>query len=392
MPSTITPNMSLTLPTVGQQLAPDWAENINNDLLLLDQHNHTPGSGVPITPSAISIDSDLSLQGFNLIGVRSVRMVPNGSPLAQPSDLSCVYVSGVDLYYNDSLGNQVRITQSGAVAGTPGSIANLVSPASATYVSFTPAFVFQSNTNTSANLDGGSLTIRQNIPAANGITISSPGALASNYALTLFNSLPVSNLAVLLNSSGNLTTGLLTGSQIASGITLAGDVTTGGSLTTTTTLKIGSVGPTITGATGTLDLGSTLLLFNTASNAAINPSGTATKLYIRKGGTANDRPIVVSADPTSAGLVIVRGIVNSAGTKIGGEGFTSSRTGAGLYTITFTAGTFSDTPSFSAIATTTGYSINLESDSTATVTLRTFVSASTLDSGFSFIAVGARSN
>ena len=95
MSTTLTPYMNLVVPGVGTEGGPEYAEQINADLGLLDQHSHLPGSGVPITAGAINIDGDVPINGFNLTAVRALRMDAQDSPLAEPLDLTCIYVSGV---------------------------------------------------------------------------------------------------------------------------------------------------------------------------------------------------------------------------------------------------------------------------------------------------------
>lgn len=197
-------NMNLPIPTVGQSPGPSYASDINAALTLVDSHNHSAGQGVQINPSGININSDLPFNGNNLITARSIRFSAQASPLSNASDLGCLYESGVDLYYNDGNGNQVRITQSGGVAGSPGSIANLTSPASATYVSANETFVWQSAASTPANLDAGSVIFRNVTANSNGITLSAPNSLASNYALILPAALPPAQQFVTLDNSGNI--------------------------------------------------------------------------------------------------------------------------------------------------------------------------------------------
>lgn len=193
--------MNMPIPAVGIDPGPDWATNLNNCLTIVDSHDHSTGSGVPITPSGMNISSDLTFGGNNAIGLRSVRLNIQGSPLAGAQDLNCLYDSGVDLYFNDGNGNQIRITQSGGVAGTPGSIANLVPPASASYVSANQTFVWQSDANTSANLDAGSVIFRNVTASSHGITMSAPIALGSDYTLTL-PALPSSQKIMTLDNAG----------------------------------------------------------------------------------------------------------------------------------------------------------------------------------------------
>jgi hypothetical protein len=204
MPNTLSPNMSLILPTIGQEPGPNWAQDLNNSLSLLDQHNHAPGSGIQITPAGLDINSDLTFNGNNAVNLKSTRFISQISPLASGSDIGCVYVSGADLYYNDTLGNQVRLTISGAVNGTPGSIGGLVAPATVTYVPANQAYVFQSNVNTSGSIDAGPITFRNNTSLSNGITLAPPSPLPGNYTITFPASTPASQKILTLDAAGNL--------------------------------------------------------------------------------------------------------------------------------------------------------------------------------------------
>jgi len=197
--------MGLPVPVPSQDPGPQYAEDLNSCLTLLDQHDHASGSGVQITPSGLNINADLDFVTNNAIGLLSSRYTAQNSPLAGASDLGCTYVSGADLYYNDTAGNQVRITASGSVAGTPGSIGSLVSPASVTWVVADDTYVFESDVNTAGNIDCGSVIIREVAASANGVTLSSPAALAANYTLTFPGALPGSGTKLAtIDNSGNV--------------------------------------------------------------------------------------------------------------------------------------------------------------------------------------------
>ncbi len=197
----ISPNMGLTIPGAGVTTGPLYASEVNTSLNVIDSHNHSNGSGVPITPSGISINADLPFGGNNATGLRSVRLNSQGSPISGASDVGCAYVSGVDLYYNDGSGTQIRITQSGGVAGAPGNISGLIAPASASYAANT--FVWQSAANTPANLDAASVVFRNNSVGANGVTVNPAAALPSNYNLYL-PTLPAQQNFMTLDSAGNI--------------------------------------------------------------------------------------------------------------------------------------------------------------------------------------------
>jgi hypothetical protein len=198
--TTPTPNMNLPEPVVSTTGGPDWATQLNNCLDIIDSHDHSSGYGVPVTPAGMNISTDLSMNINNLTLVRSVRFSPQVAPLGLVTDLGCLYESGVDLYYNDGSGNQVRITQSGGVAGSPGSIASLSSPASATYVSASAKFVWQSAANVAASLDARNLILRSSAASSFGLTLTPP-TIAADFTLTL-PTVPVGTRFMTLDNTG----------------------------------------------------------------------------------------------------------------------------------------------------------------------------------------------
>ncbi len=207
------PNMNLPVPVVGNEAGPQYAIDINACMAAIDSHDHTSGQGVQITPSAININADLSFNSMNAIGLRSARFVSQGSPINGTSDLNCISVSGVDLYYRDGNGNIVRITQSGGVAGSPGSIANLVSPASASYVAINETFVWQSDANVAANMDFRSAILRNAGAGSFGLTLQAP-TLAGDVTQTL-PQVPAATNFMTMASTGVMGTTI----PIAQGIT-----------------------------------------------------------------------------------------------------------------------------------------------------------------------------
>lgn len=201
---TLSPNMSLPVPGVGQTDGPQYATDVNSSLNIIDAHDHSAGQGVPVTPSGLDINTDLSIGGNNLTLARSLRFSEQSAPLAGATDLACIYAAGVDLYYNDGNGNQIRITQSGGIVGTPGSISGLVSPATATYVPSSSTFVWESNAATAANMDFASAILRNSTASSFGLTLTPP-TLSSNYTITL-PTIPVSQKIMSMDSSGHMLT------------------------------------------------------------------------------------------------------------------------------------------------------------------------------------------
>jgi hypothetical protein len=192
------PNMSMPVPVVGVDPGPQWATDLNSCLGILDQHDHSPGLGVQITPNGLNINAALTMGGNFLTEVAGVTLSAQLSPPANGT----VYLSGSDLYYVDGVGNNIRMTQSGSVAGSAGTITGLPSgTASASYSAGT--FVFQASTNTGAVIDGGSFILRNNAALSKGLTLSPPNAMGADYSLVL-PALPVSTKFLSLDSSGNI--------------------------------------------------------------------------------------------------------------------------------------------------------------------------------------------
>lgn len=192
------PNMGLPIPIPGTTPGPAWANDVSACLLVLDSHDHTTGSGVPITPSAININADLDFKGFNATNINGVVFK---SLASSPGSAGTICEVGVDLYYVDGNGNPIRITQDGSVSGSSGTITGLPSgTASASYSSSSQTFIFQSATNVAANLDVRSIILRNSSANSKGLTLSPP-ALAADYTITL-PTLPASQSIVTIDQTG----------------------------------------------------------------------------------------------------------------------------------------------------------------------------------------------
>lgn len=240
--TTPSPNMSMPVPTVSTDPGPDWATNINSCLSVIDSHTHTSGQGVQITSDAINVNADLPMSNNNLTTAKSVRFTSQSAALAGASDIGCLYESGVDLYYNDGNGNQIRVTQSGSVAGSSGTITGLPSgTASAAYSGGT--FSFLQATSTPASLSNGSVKIGREDTSGFGVTIGASGSQAADYSLTLPVALPAATYPVTMTSAGQL--------AASSSLTIPTMTVTTANVTTTNTdslyvatgSRLGSSGP-----------------------------------------------------------------------------------------------------------------------------------------------------
>lgn len=110
-------NIPIASPAANADPGPDYANNINANLFIADAHDHTTGKGLPITPAAIDINSDLLFGGFNAIGLRSTRFNPQGTPLSGVSDIGLLSNINGDAYWNNGAGVPIRLTQNGQIVG-----------------------------------------------------------------------------------------------------------------------------------------------------------------------------------------------------------------------------------------------------------------------------------
>lgn len=292
MSTTLSPNMNLPVPGVGNEDGPQWATDLNNSLGLIDAHNHSAGSGVQITPSGLNINTDLSFAGNSATNVYSVDF---SSQSAAISGINFASVVGGNLYFNDGSGNQIQITSGGGVAGSPGNIGSLAPPAAATYSVGNKTFIWTSDSSKSAAMDNGAVTIREtDVAAAKGISIQSPSALASDYALTLPASLPASTQYLTSTSAGLLS--FSTSNQIAAAATRS----------TGTTVSAGGVAIS---ASVDFSTASNSLVDVTNSSVTITTSGRPVMIMFgmcAAGDTPSINGIHAGSPSVSAGVTIVR--------------------------------------------------------------------------------------
>lgn len=281
----LSPNMGLPVPVASSEAGPQFAIDINNCMSTLDAHTHAAGSGVQITPAAININTALSLNNNSLTSVAGVVLQAQGSTPAN----STVYESGTDLYFVDGVGNNVRITQSGGIAGSPGSISNLTSPASAAYVAASKTFVWQSGSSIAANMDAASILMRNITPnSTNALTLQPPASLAANYSLTL-PALPGSTSFLTLDTSGNISGSISTNAGIiGSNIALA----------TIAKTNIVPVNQSITGSSGNFTTASTSYTNVTNCASTLNNSGRLCYVGIVSDGSGGNSRIGVETTST----------------------------------------------------------------------------------------------
>lgn len=193
--SVTSPNMNLVISTVSVDSGLNWELNLNSSLNIIDQHNHTSGYGVQIPPAGLNINSALSFQGNQAINLGAAVFTAQSSVATQ----NALYVSGLDLYYNDGSGNVIRFTSGGSVNATSSGISS--GAATAAFVS--GVLVVNAASNTPANIQGASLLLGNGVSGSKYLTLNPPAAMAANYSLTLPN-LPAATSFIQVDTSGNM--------------------------------------------------------------------------------------------------------------------------------------------------------------------------------------------
>ncbi len=111
--------MNLTLPTVSVTIGPLWSSMLNTALTTIELHDHTSGKGARITPAAMNINADLSLNQFALTDAEYVELVDQASAPAGPR---LIWTDNGDLYWNNGSAVPVQITSGGSVITTPANV------------------------------------------------------------------------------------------------------------------------------------------------------------------------------------------------------------------------------------------------------------------------------
>ena len=113
--------MNLVLPTPGERLGPTWATDINTALTRIDQHDHS-SIGKSLGVAALTIDADLDFSpgtsDFATTNKKYSGFVNNVSALAAASFPASVFVAGGNLFYNNSTGSRIQLTDGSALSST----------------------------------------------------------------------------------------------------------------------------------------------------------------------------------------------------------------------------------------------------------------------------------
>ena len=108
-----TTNMGMTLPTVSVTVGPTYATQINAAIDVIDAHDHTSGKGVRIPTAGISIDANLSLNGYTLTSTKAVTHSQQASAIATAN--SSWFKTDGNFWITNGSGTAVQITSGGTL-------------------------------------------------------------------------------------------------------------------------------------------------------------------------------------------------------------------------------------------------------------------------------------
>lgn len=223
-----TPNMLLELPEVSETIGPTWASMLNTALEAIDEHTHATDSGVKITPAGMNINATLEINSQDITEVNSLSLDTRASA---PSTLRALYSKSGDLYYKNTSGTEVQVTNAGTIAGTPGSITNLGDGgSSAVFSDLNEDFTWYFTGTRLAAMNMGDIRLYPFDGSAaytNFVTLKSPTSLASSYSITMPGTAPAQSGVWSVNTSGVIQNGLHDGSAANPSIYFNGDTDLG---------------------------------------------------------------------------------------------------------------------------------------------------------------------
>lgn len=109
----VTANISLKTSTVGVTTDSLGSQNDQDNLELLDLHDHTTGKGVRIPSAGINVNADLE---FNNNSATELEGASFTSQVVDSTVANTIFVKNGELYYVDASLNAVQLTSSGAVS------------------------------------------------------------------------------------------------------------------------------------------------------------------------------------------------------------------------------------------------------------------------------------
>ena len=169
----------------------------------------------------------------------------------------------------------------------------------------------------------------------------------------------------------------------------AGIVSTGGDMTVAGSFTVAGGDASISGS---LTVNGPSIQPGGSGNGVLQGLGTTATLYVADSTLSNYKPLVVSANPSLQGLMIVRATISVAGALIRGEGLTATLNSTGVYTLTFAGFGFLDVPvcTVSLVNGSGASTVVTDTTTSTSIVIRTFNGVTPVSSSFSIICIGQR--
>lgn len=303
--SYLTPNMNLNGISIGQDSGLTIEQNTNINTGILDSHSHVPGSGIPIQPNGLNINSDLTIQNNNLTNINSTLFTSLSSPLMAAQYINCLYVVNGNLYFNDGLGDAaIQLTAGGAVNASSSGISRTISGVTAT-ASFDGSanLVVYSNTASTipANIFAQSILLGNSSGSTDYVTVQAP-ASTPTYSLTL-PLVPISTSFLTVDTSGNIVGSIPTAAGITGGNIAAGTITgTNLAANSVTSTQI-AANAVIAGKIALAATDDTTIYVNGSGQLALVPVNTTRGSDFSASNTAFVYPVTAPGHTSATGIV-----------------------------------------------------------------------------------------
>lgn len=134
--------LGLDLPTVSQTLGPEWATKVNAAFEVIDSHDHTSNKGARIPTAGLNINAELDFNSNVASNLLQIKLVSNNGTLTGAANANSTYIANGDLYFTNSSGTAVQITDGGSVVTSAGALQTVERQAVASNITIAPSDTF----------------------------------------------------------------------------------------------------------------------------------------------------------------------------------------------------------------------------------------------------------
>lgn len=143
--------LNLDLPTVSVTIGPEWANEVNAAFEVIDSHDHTSNKGARIPSAGLNINAELDFNSNSIVNLIQVKLISNTSTLTGASNANSTFVTNGNLYFTNSSGTAVQLTDGGSVVTSAGALQTVETQSVSSNITISPSdtFVFLSVDTTS---------------------------------------------------------------------------------------------------------------------------------------------------------------------------------------------------------------------------------------------------